>query len=76
MVCLIKCVWFNIFSLFGPMYDLINRYGLYGREEYDECQAESAKKSLILLIAILVQSEASPACLDEYPSGWAKDSAD
>ena len=34
MVCLIKCVWFNIFSLFGPMYDLINRYGLFGREEY------------------------------------------
>ena len=34
MVCHIKCVWFNIFSLFGSIYDLINRYGLFGREEY------------------------------------------
>ena len=32
-VCLIKCVWLNIFQHFGPTYELIHTYGLFGTEE-------------------------------------------
>ena len=32
-VCLIKYVWLNIFRHFGPMYELIHTYGLFGTEE-------------------------------------------
>ena len=33
-VCLIKYVWLNIFQHFGPRYELIHTYGLFGTEEY------------------------------------------
>ena len=33
-VCLIKCVWLNIFQHFGLTYELIHAYGLFGTEEY------------------------------------------
>ena len=32
-VCLIKYVWLNIFRHFGPTYELIHAYGLFGTEE-------------------------------------------
>ena len=32
-VCLIKYVWLNIFQHFGPRYELIHTYGLFGTEE-------------------------------------------
>ena len=33
-VCLNKYVWLNIFQHFGPRYELIHTYGLFGTEEY------------------------------------------
>ena len=37
-VCLIKYVWLNIFQHFGPTYELIHTYGLFGTEEYMKFQ--------------------------------------